>query len=101
MKFDYVPAADSLAALRRRNREIGVIASIVFDAVRYSNVCTRSTGNVLLGLLWDWCANAPGAADYVVKKLLELERCGALSYGEADVVISQVYFLESSRGING
>lgn len=101
MKFDYVPAADSIAALRRRNREIGVLASIIFDAVRYSGVCSRSTSNGLLGLLWDWCGYAPGAADYVVKKIFELERCGALSYGEADFAISQVYFLESSRGING
>lgn len=92
MKFDYVPAADSLAALRRRNREIGILASIMFDAIRYNNVCAKSTtSNALLGLLWDWCGNAPGAADYVVKKLFELERCGALSYGEADFLISQVF----------
>lgn len=99
MRITYLPA-DSLEELRRRNRDIGILASIMFDAVRYSDRYPKSMSNILLGLVWDWCGNAHGAADCLVKKISELERCGALSYGEADFLISQVFFLECSKRLH-
>lgn len=95
---DFLPF-NSLYELRRCNREIGQLALIIFDSIAFDKVLhPEAVSHNLIVLLNNWGRSAPGAtADQLVKIIFELERCGALSYGEADFLISQICFLENAK----